>query len=202
MKKVLLSLLAVILLLGGLAGAVYAVGDHQPAKDQKLVGVSNLGTKTFPWGSIELKPVFRFTNPDCVEEIAITKVSIIRANETVIYEGPYIGVTGPSNNPVRTVIAEPMSPHEVRIIVLFDYMWTGLGVDYTNLTANDNWLTVGEALAQEAAQYTVEIEWEAEGAVNPLTGWQRTNRKEVRPDGTYRMLAESQMVNLKQRLSH
>ena len=197
-KKVFLPLLAVTLLLGGLAGVVYAVGDHQPAKDQKLVGVGPMGTFT-PGPTVTQMTVFRFTNPDCVEEIAITKVSIISANETVIYEGPYISVEGSGADPVRTVIDEPMSPHEVRHIVLFFYMWTGEGLDPTDLTANDNWLSVSDALAKGLAQYTVEIEWEAKGAVNPLTGWQQIQREEHRSDGTYRMLADSQMVNLKQR---
>lgn len=199
MKKVLLLLLPVILLLGGLAGAVYAVGEHQPAKDQKLVGVGHLGEKTYPWGSIKHQTVFRFTNPDCVEEIAITKVSIISENETVIYEGPYIDVTGPSNNPVRTVIDEPMSPHEVRNLPLFYYMWTGGGLDPNDLTANDNWLSSSDAQDTDMAFYTLEVEWEAKGAVSPLIGWQQFRRQEYRSDGTYRMAAESQMVNLKQR---
>ncbi|MFC2123160.1 hypothetical protein ACFLRP_05700, partial [Bacteroidota bacterium] len=156
-KKLSLSLLAVVFILAGFGGGVYAVGDHQPAKGEKLVGVSQLGTRTineFPLIKHELRSHFRITNPDCVAEINITKVSIIKGDETLIYEGPYIRIIGYGLSPAREVITEPMSPHEVRNIPLMYYMWTG--EDDPNLTDPSNWMTLTQAVQQGKANYTVE----------------------------------------------
>ncbi len=203
-KKIALVSLVAVLLLAGLAGAVYATVDHQVVQGQKLIGVGQLGKMTRSWGTVQFSQSFRFTNPDGVGEITITQVSVIKGDETVIYEGPFIRVRTVDDILVRTVITDPMSPHEIRYIGLRTYMWKGTAdiTDPSELEKNSNWYSIGWAHNQTNAPYTVEIAWEAEGAVNPLTGWQQTQRWENRPDDPitfHRMFAESPMVNLKQK---
>jgi len=195
MKKMSLILLAVVLLLAALAGGAYVDSDHQPVKGNKLIGVGQLGThEGIPY--IEMWTHFGFTNPDCVEEITITKVSIIEENGDLVYEGPYISVT--RNGLTREVKTDPMNPHEIWGINLEVYMWTGLGDYPENLTDPANWLTFGEAMAQPIKSYTVEIEWEAKGGVCPLTGWKTTKRIDW-VDGLGGNMYQSQMVNMKQK---
>ena len=198
-KRILLVLLAAGLLATGLAGGVYAVSLHQPVKGEKLIGLAPLGTFEIPIGpwtrTTQRSSDFRFTNPDCVGEITITQVSIIRRDETVIYEGPFIRVDGD----VREVVETPMTPHETRRIMLIAYMWEGEGVDPEDLTASDNWLSSYDALQQDIAGYTVEIAWEARGPVSPLTGWQQITTRESQDGEKYVMRSESQMVNMKQK---
>ena len=202
-KKIALISLAAILLLSGIAGGVYAVSDHQPVRGEKLIGMSHLGTALRAGGNIidTRWSGFRFTNPDGVGEITITQVSIIRGDETLIYEGPYIRVVTDINGNVdRTVITDPMTPHETRGIRLTQYMWDGPDdPDEAELEDSDNWLDRSDALGLDFATYTVEIAWEAQGPVAPLTGWQVTSIEETRFGDEYRYKYESQMVNLKQK---
>lgn len=190
MKKMSLIFLVCVLPLAAFAGGVYAEGDVHPVTANRLVGVGDLGTLAGP--NITIYTVFAFTNPDDVEEITITKVSIIEGNGDLVYDGPYIYVT--PDGTYREVKPDPMTPHEIWQIRLQAYMWTGLGIP-DDLTDVNNWMSRVDALNKELKAYTVEIEWEAKGAVAPLTGWQRTRRS----DGEGVMMYESQMVNMKQR---
>ena len=111
-KKILLALLAVGLLAAGLAGGAYAAGSHNPVHGNKLVGFSPFGMKSEvlpgPTGNITHKIYdycyFSFTNPDCVNDITIERVSIIKGDGTLIDE--------------FTPVIPVLKPHGVRIIEL------------------------------------------------------------------------------------
>ena len=170
-KKIFLILLGVAILGAGFAGGVYAV-DHQPVQGEKLVGVGNVGTLSLPTQKLIGNSSFTFTNTDCVNEITITKVSIIKQpfglDPKVIYEGPFIQVGG---DPYRVVITT-MKPHAIWEISLASYMYTGANPN--DLTDPENWLPDVAAINGYFERYTVEIEWEAGKGTCPLTGWQHT----------------------------
>ena len=105
MKKIIAILLAVVLLVaGGLGGFAYATNGHTPMTGQKLIGTGMLGSAV----GVYWETVFTFTNPDCVGEITIDRISIIRSDGTVIYED--------------TPWLEPIKPHGVRTIELDEYI--------------------------------------------------------------------------------
>jgi len=85
MKKMSLIFLVFVLALAALAGGVHAGGDIHPVTANRLIGVGELGT--LPGPDITIYTMFAFTNPDDVEEITITKVSIIEDNGNLVYEG-------------------------------------------------------------------------------------------------------------------
>lgn len=171
-KKIVISLLVVVLVLAGLAGGVYAGGPHEAEWGNKLVGMGWMGTWTpVPYGKDYIHSVFSFANPDPVNSIEITKVSIIRADGTVVYEGPYIQVGVPPGETelVREIVTRPMEPHEIWGIASFFYMYKG-----GELTDPDSWLDSGEAFEQPFEQFTVEIFWRptTKSPTCPLIGWQ------------------------------
>lgn len=87
MKKLIGVILALLLFAGGLGGVVYAQGTHEPMVGQKLVGSEACGKAT----GILFYTMFILTNPDCVSQITVDRVSVIGADGTVIYEGtPFI----------------------------------------------------------------------------------------------------------------
>jgi hypothetical protein len=193
-KKVAIALLAVVLLLAGLGGVVYAATDESVHGD-KLVGLAPLGSITQPDGIIRQYGVFYFTNPDCVNKITITQVSIMRMNGSIVYQGPFINA---QPGQPREVITRPMEPHEVWSIFLFNYMYKGTG----ELTDPNSWLTSEEAQTQTAQSYTVEIFWRPSKKVTtcPLTGWQDSMVTKLDSSGNliWTRGSESQMVNMTQ----
>ncbi|MFC2068671.1 hypothetical protein ACFLTP_06645 [Chloroflexota bacterium] len=200
-KKLVLVLAAVVLLMAGIGGVVYAVGGHEPVTGQKLVGVGPMGTVEIGPGPITRQASFQFTNPDCIEDITITKVSVMEnGNGDVIYEGPFVGVDTEGAEVVRTVITE-LAPHDVRGIRLWQYMWIGPDEisDLDELEDNDNWKETFPAFSQDLIVCTVEIEWEAAGSACPLTGWVTIKDKEVRWGDEFRHEFGREMVNLKQK---
>ena len=200
MRKIIAIVLAVVLVAGGLGGFAYAQGTHQPVTGQKLVGVAQLG-KT-PTGHTSIG-VFRFTNPDCVSEIAIQQVSIMRGDGTVIYEGPYLATKIDEDGSIsRTPIYGPMKPHGIRVVRL-DYLMKN-----PDAADPDRWLTREEAWELNIAPYTLEVFWTGTKQGCPLTGWAETGmgwRYETPPEWLEgpvpyesRGLSWSQMVNVEQ----
>ena len=61
---------------------------HQPMTGQKLVGEGFYGKLDFAGTTVYHHPMFTFTNPDCVSEITIERVSIFDRYGTALYEGP------------------------------------------------------------------------------------------------------------------
>ena len=204
-KKIFIALLTVALFGAGFAGRVYAVDDHQPVAGQKLIGMVEFGTFEFTETEhLNVMSSFVFTNPNCTEDITITQVSIIRQDSevgtTLVYEGPFINVEGiESVEPVvREVVDRPMEPHEMSMIRLYDYMYTGLG-DPDDLTDPANWKTLHQAVFEQPLElYTVEIFWEAKGKACPLIGWQSSVYLHSRDGQEFEWLKESNMVNMTQ----
>ncbi len=197
-KKIIILLLVVVLAIGGLSGGVYA--KNKDNKGEKLVGLGSLGVLQF--GDIEKDQYnsgFYFTNPDCVNSIEITKVSIIGGNGTVIYDGPYISVWIVAGEITREVIDRPMEPHEVWMIWLFNYMYQG-----GDLTNPNSWLDFPTAFNQPLQSYTVEIFWKSAGKGNtcPLVGFWTTQITQTDPvtgQRTGLLQTENQMVNMTQK---
>ena len=159
--------------------------------EQKLVGQGAYVDVLMPNGTIyDMGTNFAFTNPDCVSEITIDRISIFTLDGTAIYEGPLLrsgdGVI------VETPWMEPMRPHETRIIRL-DEM-----VPY----AFPDWMEVLES--ENEMIYTVEIFWSGAKEGLPLTGWASTSI--VKRESPSREVIDiisgwaSQMVNMEQAL--
>jgi hypothetical protein len=190
-KRLLLSLVIASLILGGLSGIVYAVGEHKPMHGEKLLGIGPLGTQ--PSTGVTYNTLFLFTNPDDSEDITIERLSVIRGDGEPVYEGPLVRGFGENR-----VIISTMAPHEIMGINLRQLMWTG-GGEPDNVVDPDNWMSIDDAMAQRIWTYTVEIAWEAEGSVTPLTGWHRKIRSEPVGEEWETTATEIPMVNLKQR---
>lgn len=167
MKKLIIAIvLATVLIAGGLGGFAYANNNsHVPMTGQKLVG----------WGAFGPDPpdsffdtVFLFTNPDCVSEITIDRISIIQGdNGTLIYEGPYLDRDG---NPQTLV-----GPHEMRGVVLADYITEP---------------------PVHAMGYTLEIFWTGSDKIGlPLAGWYNVVTEVGGVDGSAFAV---EMVNMEQ----
>ena len=185
MKRIITILLALVLLVtGGLSGFAYAqVNGHQPMTGQKLVGYGPCMVDA----DIYFEGVFYFTNPDCVSEITIEQVSIIKEDGTVIHEGELLDREG---NP----LSQTLGPHEAGAIVLSDYVarYYGLGRwDYRDFPRGG---------------YTVEIFWTVSHKQGlPLIGSSITNTLELE-EGTNKIIDaktawETEMVNVKQVLT-
>jgi len=186
MKKVIAIVLAAVLVVGGVGSFAYANSSlHDEAMTgQKLVGSGAYcsfplevnGTRDFIGSS------FAITNPDCVSQITIDRVSIFDTWGELIYEGDLLPLSD------GTPQSGLMKPHETRGIQLAEY----IPEDYT---------TVSEA----ELTFTVEIFWtrsDEEGL--PLTGWVTSHI--VKRDAMTGELIEiklggtTQMVNMEQKL--
>jgi len=118
MKKIIAVALAVVLVAGGLGGFAYAnSSSHEPLTGQKLVATSQFGSVHAYGGLVTYEALFTFTNPDCVGEITIEQISIIRGDGAVIYEGPFRRQTMEGGEVVdSTPVTLPMKPHEVWMV--------------------------------------------------------------------------------------
>ena len=194
MKKIILILVTLVLIVGGLGTAVYAAGLHVPMTGEKLVGQGRMGTRgvgpTFTFFS-----VFRFTNPDCVGTITITRISIMKSGGTVVYEGPLLRQEVSGGEVVDdSEWMEPMNPHEGRDIDLWTYFPDPLDPNHT-------WMSKLEAYDQPLRGYSVEIFYETERKGLPLVGDAFTTREFVRSTGDIQQTGYlSPMFNLKQKL--
>jgi len=139
MKKLIAVLLLVVLVAGGLGGFAYAqTNEHEPMIGQKLVGMGSVGT--IPSGT-RANFAVSFTNPDCVSDITIERVSIIRDDGEVMFEGKL------SELPASPPYVDVLEPHQV----------VGIFVSLCIPDGSGGWLSYEEALALPMSSYIVEI---------------------------------------------
>lgn len=190
MKRIIAILLAVVLVAGGLGSFAYAqVNGHEPMTGQKLVGHGAYGV--FPPEEdgtyLEVAGSFTVTNPDCVSEITIDRVSIFDMDGTVVYEGDLFTVDWEGGELVPTYCTEPLKPHEQR--------W--IEVDSTMCYLRDQGYWEGDHIF-----FTVEIFWgwtDQKGL--PLIGWAGTRVAKRAADGhimEFQSGSQSPMVNMEQ----
>jgi len=197
MKKVIGIMLAVVLLASGFGGFAYAQSQHEPMTGQKLVGCGTHGTVDIVGAHVFFTTYFHFTNPDCVSEITIKRISIIRRDGMVIYEGPLLRQEVEGIEVFESIPwMEPMKPHEMRRIF----------VQYYFADPDDpkhDWMNRDEANALPLSQYTVEIFWTKNHRSGlPLIGLSEEMKfKRLSGDGEYMESGyRTQMVNMRQRL--
>ena len=184
MKKIIVMLLALVLLVvGGLGGIAYAQNNsHQPMTGQKLVGMGGCSVD----GDAFFEGILTFTNPDCVSEITIEQLSIIKEDGTVIHEGELLDRYG---DPLPMTLG----PHEGGIIVLRDYVAWHYGLEpwaFRDFSPGG---------------YTVEIFWSGSHQQGlPLIGWSITVLLELEEGGNVIIGTaagwSTEMVNMEQRL--
>ena len=136
------------------------------------------------------------TNPDCVGEITIERISIIRGDGTVVYEGPLLKQIVEDGEVVDSRPITTLKPHEIRGINLQWFMPDPEDPDH-------QWMSRWEALLLPLASYTVEVFWTAPGKGLPLTGWAYKKTAMIDEEGIpIDLLTEvaTQMVNMKQKL--
>jgi len=177
-----------ITLLGRSRGIVEPI-LHEPMTGQKLVGCGAYGV--FPPEEdgtfFEVAGSFTLTNPDCVSEITIDRISIFDFDGTVIYEGDLFSVDWEGGEPVVTPWTESLKPHEQR--------W--IEVDSTMVYLRDQGYWEGDMIF-----FTVEIFWtksDKEGL--PLTGW--FGGRVAKRDADWNIIefqsgSGTQMVNMEQ----
>ena len=178
-KKIIGIILAAALVAAGLGGFAYATNNsHEVMMGQKLVGWGTVGTDA---QNAFFKSLFFFTNPDCVSEITIDRVSIFDLDGTILYEGPLLS---PSEGPQW---AGPMKPHEQRFIVLYQYVCDP-GTPIQDIPC---------------APYTVEIFWtKSHWRGLPLIGWSWEEVEKLDDGNMIQSLSASvtEMVNMRQRV--
>ena len=148
-KRIILIVLALALVIGAVAGGItYAQVEHQPMKGNKLVGTALLGAKEAePGVTFGFTALFTINNPDCVHDINIERLSIIKDDGSVVYEGDFLQCGEYVNDPRQPVTS--LQPHEQVFIPLDWWMPDGIG----------GWLTSSEVGSQDMRGYTVEIFW-------------------------------------------
>jgi hypothetical protein len=187
MKKIVFLVIAVVLIAGAVVGGfAYAQsqGAHQPMVGQKLVGWGPVGlaSSSNPFLFVTM---LTLTNPDCVNQITIERVSVFAGNGTVIYEGPLLfGMVGEE-------LTEPLAPHQTVDIFLpyyvLSYYFEELPADPLEWPGLDN--------------YTIEVFWKANKGGLPLTGWAWVGTMPINAEGnadTVSSVGTYQMVNMTQ----
>ena len=129
-----------------------------------------------------LNTSFMLTNPDCVSEITIDRISVFAYDGRVVYEGPLLKW--------REEIpwTEPMIPHETRSSELEQYV---SGFEWPP-EASEVWMN-----------FTAEIFWSGAKDGLPLTGW--VSGAIIRRDAEGHLIelelaGTTQMVNMEQAL--
>lgn len=165
MKKIIGIILAVVLLASGLGGFAYAKSESM--KGHKLIGLTCVGTQQGEGWEVTFLSFARIQNADCVGEINIERLSIVRWDgpesdppTTVVYEGPFLCKADPlSGEPVE--MNRPMKPYE---------FW---GFDLASCIPDgeDGWCDRDDVLSDPMTRYTVEICWSAKRMVcSPIGG--------------------------------
>ena len=154
MKKLLLVVTFVCVLSVVLGSSVYAATSHQQMKGTKLIGYGPMGLAY--GGDTQFYSSFTITNPNCTKSITINRLSIVQANGTVIYEGPFV-----EGGPLGTDVVS-LQPHGVVMVELSDWV----------------------SLLDPMRFFTVEVGFRSVGAL-PLIGHSIVWQKEFFADGTY-----------------
>ena len=162
---------------------------------RKLIGIGQLGTITTPRGTeVYYWTRFDLTNPDCVAEITIERISIIRGDGITIYQGPLLHLERDKKENVskEVPLTDPLKPHQVRSVMLRYYMKD---------PDTGRWLTPHEAATLMSSPYTLEVFWAGKDKGLPLTGWVWMPRQERTSDGHVAMgVGYTRMVNMEQTL--
>lgn len=197
MKKIIAIVLAVVLVGGGFGGFAYAQSQHELMTGQKLIGLGGHGTVDIPGAHLFFTSHFSITNPDCVSEITIKRISIIREDGMLIYEGPLLRQEVVGVEVVESIpLTEPMKPHQREIVAVQYYFPDPDDPDH-------EWMNRDEANALPADAYTLEIFWtKSHRRGLPLIGWSDQMKfKRLLPDGEYMESGyRAQMVNMRQEL--
>jgi len=186
MKKIAFLVLTLVLIAGALGGFAYAQSQetHQPMVGQKLVGWGLFGNAPGAIPGTIFNTILVLTNPDCVSQITINRISVIAGNGTLIYEGPPLDFTG---NATATLLG----PHQSISTELTDY--------YLPLPADFRDFPLG-------GLHTVEVSWTGAKGGLPLTGWSYTLTANF-DSGTGQIIqnlsttAATQMINMTQTLT-
>src|SRR4030043_325902 len=151
MKKIVFLVIAIVLITSAVGGFTYAQSQdsHQPMVGQKLVGWGLFGNAPTAIPPTIFNTIFILTNPDCVNQITIDRISVIAGNGTLIYEGEPLDFNG---EPINTLLG----PHQSISTELTDY--------YLPLPPNYSDFPIG-------GMYTVEVSWTGAKGGLPLTGW-------------------------------
>jgi len=192
MKKIVFLVIALVLIAGAVGGFAYAQGQitHQPMTGQKLVGWGPLGQDIGTGDTPNRLNYGRLliTNPDCVSEITIDRISIMAGNSTVIYEGLLL-----TPDQLELTI---LGPHQVAVIDLASYfILQGYISDPTD----------PRSYPMPPATCTVEVFWKGSKGGLPLTGWSWMATGTYDASGNWIESAStsalSQMVNMTQTLT-
>lgn len=176
-KLIIVILLVTVLIFGGLGGFAYAqVNGHEPMTGHKLISWGEMGT--LPSGD-QVSFFAWFTNPDCVSDITIDRISIIRSDGEVIFEGKpsELPPFGPPVPPPP--FPDVLGPYQtLKLAPIFCYIPDGSG----------GWLSPEEGLALPASIYTLEIFY----SVSPKDGLPLIG--EIVGDGSSRPMADMEQV--------
>jgi len=151
MKRIVFLAMAIVLIAGTIGGFAYAQSQntHQPIVGQKLVGWGLFGDAPGAVPGTIFNTIFILTNPDCVNQITIDRISVIAGNGTVIYEGVPLDFNG---DQIDTLLG----PHESISTELSDY--------YLPLPPDLREFPLG-------GLHTVEVSWTGAKGGLLLTGW-------------------------------
>jgi hypothetical protein len=186
-RTLVIASVAAVLIFSLLAGVVLAF-NHQPVVGKKLVGIGRSGYQdTFARNIFNTE--VKLTNPDCAKTMTINKISIIRGDGTVMYEGSFWVPLGASGT--RTNVNPVLNPHQCIMFPLNAMIYKGtnqpfpplpdqqfpptIPVNYWEAQAADlangnNWLQPQEAAQISFAMYTVEIGFTTKSNLS-LAGW-------------------------------
>jgi hypothetical protein len=168
--------------LGGLCEDITELAPHEPMTGDKLVATGEFGSIQ---GIVQTDIHVFFTNPDCVSEITIDRVSIIRDDGGVLYEGPLSGL----NYFYGPYVGDVLGPHQTAAFSLRRSLPDG----------NGGWLSEQDALAMPLHTYTVEIFYSVSKRRGlPLIG--RVTQLSASPGNELESVGMLQMVNMEQRL--
>ncbi len=176
-KKIIGIVLAAALVAAGLGGFAYANnGSLEPMTGQKLVGQGTYAEWEDNGILNYMDAYILLTNPDCVSEITIDRISVFTYDGILVYEDPLrVKVDGGWEE-----YTGPMKPHQTLETVLSFY----------DLPGGDREVDM---------VYTVEIFWTwADKKGLPLIGW--ISGALVRRDngGELEFAGVTQMVNMEQ----
>lgn len=160
MKKAALVLALVLLICTVFASVAYAVGDHAPMVGRKLAGYGPIGYQGERPGKIVMQTMFTIGNEDCTYAININRISLVKGDGTLAYEGPLYRNGNTAGVPISI-----LQPHQVEPIVLADW--------------------IAEGLISPARFYTLEVSWKANNKCLPLVGHVVVFQREFFDDGTY-----------------
>ena len=106
----------------GISKEIYTPVEHVPLTGQKLVGQGLFSSMP---GGDTINTLFIFTNPDCIREVTINRVSIFRPDGLVAYEGPLLGAANIEAHQTSGVdLKEYFSHPETQVFYTIEIFWS------------------------------------------------------------------------------